>query len=59
MKTIERVLIKIAIIQLLFLLLTQCFLHCFPEFPKLKQITKYEGVNKYFDIKITETMSHH
>jgi hypothetical protein len=45
MKTFERILIKAAIIQLLFLVLSQCFLHYFPDFPQLKQITKYEGVS--------------
>lgn len=46
MKKIERILIKIIITQFIFLLLTQLIFQQFNAFPELKQITKYEGVNK-------------
>ncbi len=59
MKAFERILIKAAIIQLIFLLLSQCFLHSFPAYSRLKPITKYEGVYKHKFIKTTETMSNH
>ncbi|WP_079509574.1 YpfB family protein [Mesobacillus jeotgali] len=44
MKTFERILIKIAIIQLIFLVIAQIFFHRLDAFPELKQITQYEGV---------------
>lgn len=44
MKTFERILIKIAIIQLIFLVIAQVFFHEINAFPELKQITQYEGV---------------
>ncbi|GIN60719.1 hypothetical protein J27TS8_07120 [Robertmurraya siralis] len=45
MKTIERIMIKIIIVQFLFLLLTQIFLHKWNVLPELKEITQYEGVS--------------
>ncbi|MCQ6277936.1 DUF5359 family protein [Bacillus sp. EB600] len=57
MKTIERVLIKMAVIQLLFLLLSQFIFHQLNPFPQLKQITIYEGVTKNTLIEIVETFS--
>ena len=44
MKTFERILIKIAIIQFIFLVIAQVFFHEINAFPELKQITQYEGV---------------
>ncbi|MEH7124327.1 MULTISPECIES: YpfB family protein [unclassified Bacillus (in: firmicutes)] len=44
MKSIERILIKVVIIQFLFLFITQLFFHKFNIFPELKQLTQYEGV---------------
>ncbi|NKE04903.1 MULTISPECIES: YpfB family protein [Mesobacillus] len=44
MKTFERILIKIAIIQFVFLVIAQVFFHELNAFPELKQITQYEGV---------------
>ena len=44
MKSIERILLKIVIIQFLFLFITQIFFHKFNIFPELKQLTQYEGV---------------
>jgi hypothetical protein len=46
MKKIERILIKIIIVQFLFLFLSQLFFHQLDVLPQLKQLTKYEGVNK-------------
>lgn len=52
MKSFERVLMKIAIIQFVFLLIAQLFFHQYNAFPELKQITQYEGVteNNYFEV---------
>jgi hypothetical protein len=52
LKKVERVLIKIVIIQFIFLFLTQLFFHQMDVFPQIKQLTKYEGVNenKYTEI---------
>jgi len=44
MKTFERILIKVVIIQLIFLLTTQFFLHELKIFPELLQLSQYEGV---------------
>ncbi|MGV2938419.1 YpfB family protein [Mesobacillus sp. LC4] len=44
MKTFERILIKIAIIQFVFLVIAQVFFHEINAFPELNQITQYEGV---------------
>lgn len=57
MKTVERILIKIAVIQLVLLLLSQLFFHQLDAFPQLKQITKYEGVTKNTYTKIVETFT--
>jgi hypothetical protein len=57
MKTVERVLIKIVIIQFIFLLLSQVILHQLDVFPQIKQITKYEGVNKNTYTEILETFN--
>jgi hypothetical protein len=55
-KTVERVIMKVAVIQFVLLLLTQLIFHQLDEIPKLKQITKYEGVTKNTMTKIVETM---
>ncbi|WNS74050.1 YpfB family protein [Bacillus sp. DTU_2020_1000418_1_SI_GHA_SEK_038] len=44
MRSIERILVKVVIIQFLFLFITQLFFHKFNVFPELKQLTQYEGV---------------
>ncbi|WP_019154321.1 YpfB family protein [Robertmurraya massiliosenegalensis] len=44
MKTIERIIIKMIVVQFLFLLVTQVFLHRWNVLPELKEITQYEGV---------------
>ncbi|WP_077213819.1 YpfB family protein [Bacillus dakarensis] len=46
MKTIERIIIKIIIVQFVFLLVTQFFFHRLNTFPELKEITQYEGVTE-------------
>jgi hypothetical protein len=55
MKNIERVLIKIVIIQFIFLILAQLFFHRLDVFPQVKQLTKYEGVNENTYTEILET----
>lgn len=55
MKTFERFIIKLVIIQFIFLLLSQIILHQLDAFPQLKQITKYEGVTKNTYTDILET----
>jgi hypothetical protein len=55
MKNIERVLIKIVIIQFLFLFLAQLFFHELDVFPQVKPLTKYEGVNENTYTEILET----
>lgn len=45
-KTFERIIVKIIVIQFLFLIGAQFFFHQLSIFPELKIITKYEGVNK-------------
>lgn len=46
MKTVERVIIKMVIIQLFFLLAAQILFHKMNTFPELKEITQYEGVTE-------------
>ncbi|HEY2419814.1 MAG TPA: DUF5359 family protein [Neobacillus sp.] len=46
MKKIERILIKIIILQFIFLFCAQLFFHQLDVLPELKQLTKYEGVNE-------------
>jgi hypothetical protein len=55
-KTVERVIMKVAVIQFVLLLLTQLIFHQLDEIPQLKQITKYEGVTKNTMTKIVETI---
>jgi hypothetical protein len=57
MKKVERVLIKMAVIQLVFLLLSQFIIHQLDTFPQLKQIAIYEGVTKNTLTYIVETFS--
>ncbi|MBS4215840.1 DUF5359 family protein [Neobacillus rhizophilus] len=55
MEKIEKILMKIIIIQFLFLLLTQFFLHQLDTLPELQQLTKYEGVNENSITEILQT----
>jgi hypothetical protein len=57
MKVIERILIKVVIIQFIFLFLAQFFLHQLDIFPQLEQLTKYEGVNENTFTEILQTFS--
>ncbi|WP_066313881.1 DUF5359 family protein [Bacillus sp. FJAT-29814] len=55
MKIMERLLIKVIIIQLLFLLFSQFFFHQLDVWPELNQLTKYEGVNENTLTEILQT----
>ncbi|MDQ0197492.1 YpfB family protein [Neobacillus ginsengisoli] len=55
MKVVERILIKIVIIQFVFLFLAQLFFHQLNIFPQLDQLTKYEGVTKNTFTEILQT----
>ncbi|MEH6906924.1 YpfB family protein, partial [Neobacillus drentensis] len=55
MKKVERVLIKVIIIQFIFLFFAQLFFHQLDVFPRVKQLTKYEGVNENTYTEILET----
>ncbi|WP_394232801.1 YpfB family protein [Niallia oryzisoli] len=57
MKLVERLLLKMIIIQLVFLLLTQVFFHKFNSFPELQQIAQYEGVSEDDLTEFLETFS--
>ncbi|WP_319922070.1 YpfB family protein [Neobacillus dielmonensis] len=54
-KRIEQILIKVIIIQFVFLLLTQLMFHQLDIMPKLNQLTKYEGVNESTLTEILQT----
>lgn len=56
MKSFERILIKIAIIQFIFLLIAQLFFHEFDALPELKQITQYEGVTDNNHSEVLKSM---
>ncbi|MGG5253775.1 YpfB family protein [Neobacillus sp. SM06] len=55
MKTVERIMIKVVIIQFGVLLFSQWFFHQVNAFPKLTQMAKYEGVNENTKVEILET----
>jgi Family of unknown function (DUF5359) len=55
MKVVERILIKIVIIQFVFLLLAQLLFHQLNIFPQLDQLTKYEGVTENTFTEILQT----
>ena len=55
MKLIERLLIKIIMIQFILLLFTQLVFHKWNSFPELQQITQYEGVSEN---NLTEIWKH-
>lgn len=57
MKTAERVLIKIILIQLFLLLFFQVVIHKLDVFPELNPLTPYEGVNKNTYTEILEVFS--
>lgn len=57
MKSFERILIKIIIVQLIFLFLSQLVLHKYHIFPELKQLTQYEGVTENNFSEVIETFN--
>jgi Family of unknown function (DUF5359) len=57
MKIVERMLIKVIMIQFIFLFFAQLFLHQLDIFPQLEQLTKYEGVNENTITEILQTFS--
>jgi hypothetical protein len=57
MKFLDRVLLKIIIIQFFILLCTQVLFHQWNVLPELQQITQYEGVTENNITKILETFS--
>jgi hypothetical protein len=57
MKSFERILIKLVIIQFVFMIIAQMFFHEFNAFPELKQITQYEGVTENNHFEVLETIS--
>ncbi|OLS40220.1 YpfB family protein [Bacillus sp. MRMR6] len=57
MKVFERILLKVIVIQFIFLLMVQLFLHQLDVFPQLDQLTKYEGVNENTFTEILQTFN--
>lgn len=55
MKRFERILIKLAIIQFVFLLIAQILLQYSPITPYITRMIKYEGVDKSKSTQIIET----
>ena len=55
MKTVERIIIKLIIIQVLFLILIQAFLSFEQQEVQLSKLSQYEGVNSNNYTKIIET----
>jgi len=55
MKKIEQLLIKLIIIQFIFLFLSQFIFHQLEAIPELKQLTKYEGVNENTFTELIQT----
>jgi hypothetical protein len=55
MKRIESFLIKVVIIQFIFLFFSQLIFHQLDILPQIKQLTKYEGVNENTFTEILQT----
>jgi hypothetical protein len=55
MKTVERIIIKLIIIQAVFLFLIQIFLSFENHVVQLSKLSEYEGVNRNNYTKIIET----
>lgn len=55
MKTVERVILKIILIQIIFLFITQIFLNFGEHVIPLTKLAQYEGVNSHNYTKIMET----
>ncbi|WP_040208331.1 YpfB family protein [Neobacillus jeddahensis] len=56
LNVVERILIKVVIVQFIFLFLSQLFFHQIDIFPQIKQLTKYEGVNENTFTEILPTL---
>lgn len=56
MKSFERILVKVALIQFVFLVIAQLFFHQLNAFPELKQITQYEGVTENNHSEVLNTI---
>lgn len=56
-KAVERILIKMVIIQGIFLILCQFVFHHLGSFPELNELTHYEGVNEQNFTKALETFN--
>lgn len=57
MKTVERIIIKLIIIQFIFLFLIQFFLSFENHTMQLSKLSQYEGVNRNNYTKIIETFN--
>ena len=57
MKIVERLLLKIIIIQLIMLVLAQFFFHKMHALPEWQQLTQYEGVSENQYNEFLETLS--
>ncbi len=57
MKLIERLIIKLVVIQFLLLIVTQLFVHSFQILPGLNKVVFYEGVNKMEYSELIEAMT--
>lgn len=57
LKIIERIIIKLVIIQFIFLVCAQVFFHQMNILPELKGITQYEGVNENNFTELLETFN--
>lgn len=55
MKTIERILIKVIIIQFIILIFSQFIFHNLQAFPEVNQLMRYEGVTEDNFSQILET----
>ncbi|EKN69622.1 hypothetical protein BABA_09356 [Neobacillus bataviensis LMG 21833] len=55
MEKVEGLLVKIVIVQFIFLFLSQLLFHQLDVFPQIKQLTKYEGVNEDIFTEIIQT----
>lgn len=57
MKIVERLLLKIIMIQLIMLVLAQLFFHKLNALPEWQQLTQYEGVSENQYNEFLETLS--
>ena len=57
MKIVERLLLKIIVIQLIMLVLSQLFFHKMNALPEWQQLTQYEGVSENQYNEFLETLS--